>query len=416
MANSAGRPVKPGAITYMSQGMVICATMVKPSSTESSTDMACSAKRFAAPWPPSVSSRLNSGTKAALKAPSAKRLRKRFGRRWATKKASAISPVPSTRAISTSRTKPSTRLAMVKPPTVAIDRISAMGGSVYRIAAELGSDGRRDGGRDRPQPIDLEDPHAAQRLVAQRLARDLGRQMGDGRSARQQDAVADAVIEGVAQLLQALGRVHRIADEGVVDPPRCADIADNGGTAMEADADAHGLQAFPRPALVVGRQSLADGERGAHRMEGVIRIVARRAPEGHDGIADIFVDRPLLGLHMLADQPEMAVEEARQPSRRMMRRDAREADDVGEHHRHLALLGLQPLAARLIEQAPHQRSRHIGLEPAQRPQHTVPGPARGIELAQGAAAGPVLAGEVEIRDGGGGLGQPLDGHGQAAPQ
>ena len=45
-----------------------------------------------------------------------------LGTRKATKKASATAPVPSTAAISTSRKKPSTRLMMVMPPTVAKPR------------------------------------------------------------------------------------------------------------------------------------------------------------------------------------------------------------------------------------------------------------------------------------------------------
>ena len=72
--------------------------------------------------PLSCSSRENSGTKAAEKAPSANRRRKKFGSLKATKKASATAPDPSTADSTMSRTKPATRLSSVKLPTVATAR------------------------------------------------------------------------------------------------------------------------------------------------------------------------------------------------------------------------------------------------------------------------------------------------------
>ena len=63
---------------------------------------------------PSVASRpLNSGTKAALNAPSANRRRKKFGSLNATKNASATGPAPRIAAIRISRAKPRTRLIIV---------------------------------------------------------------------------------------------------------------------------------------------------------------------------------------------------------------------------------------------------------------------------------------------------------------
>ena len=59
------------------------------------------------------------GMKAELNAPSAKRRRNRFGKRKATKKASATGPEPRLAAINISLTKPNARLASVATPTVA---------------------------------------------------------------------------------------------------------------------------------------------------------------------------------------------------------------------------------------------------------------------------------------------------------
>jgi hypothetical protein len=76
----------------MSQGMPAWAMKVKTSRTVVITDITCSAKRRADSLPSPSRRRAYCGTKAALNAPSAKRLRNRFGKRWATKKASAARP------------------------------------------------------------------------------------------------------------------------------------------------------------------------------------------------------------------------------------------------------------------------------------------------------------------------------------
>jgi hypothetical protein len=63
----------------------------------------------------------NNGTKADVKAPSAKRLRNRLGSLKDTKKASDTAPAPRKFAIIISRINPVIRLTIVNPPKVAID-------------------------------------------------------------------------------------------------------------------------------------------------------------------------------------------------------------------------------------------------------------------------------------------------------
>src|SRR5690606_3428094 len=75
------------------------------------------ARSFAPASPACSSAPENIGTKAVLKAPSANSRRNRLGKRKAAKKASAAGAVPSTAAISASRTKPATRLISVSEPT-----------------------------------------------------------------------------------------------------------------------------------------------------------------------------------------------------------------------------------------------------------------------------------------------------------
>ena len=69
-------------------------------------------------------------TKATLNAPSANRLRNRFGSLNATKNASAIIPAPRKFAISKSRMKPRTRLTIVQPPTVRMDLMTEKGAGI----------------------------------------------------------------------------------------------------------------------------------------------------------------------------------------------------------------------------------------------------------------------------------------------
>ena len=98
------------------------ANNVKVSSAATITAAASAANVRAAVMPSFSSRSPNNGTKAALKAPSAKRRRKKLGNLKATKNASATMPVPRALAMRISRTNPSRRLPIVQLPTVAIDR------------------------------------------------------------------------------------------------------------------------------------------------------------------------------------------------------------------------------------------------------------------------------------------------------
>ncbi len=102
---------------------MICGMKISPSTVIAPnqnviTAIASCAKRRAASGPSVASRPVNSGTKAALNAPSPNRRRNRFGSLFATKNASATGPAPISAAISMSRMKPRTRLAIVQPPTV----------------------------------------------------------------------------------------------------------------------------------------------------------------------------------------------------------------------------------------------------------------------------------------------------------
>ena len=80
-SNLPGSVPKPGAIAAITAGMKISPMRTKPSSTANRTAKASSANSRSAGFPPSASAPEARGTKAALKAPSANRLRNRLGRR-----------------------------------------------------------------------------------------------------------------------------------------------------------------------------------------------------------------------------------------------------------------------------------------------------------------------------------------------
>jgi hypothetical protein len=73
---------------------------------------------------PFASDEENTGVNAEVRAPSATKLRKRFGIRNATKKASAKIEVPRSLATSRSRTKPKILLRRVRADTIAVPRKS----------------------------------------------------------------------------------------------------------------------------------------------------------------------------------------------------------------------------------------------------------------------------------------------------
>ena len=101
-------------------GMAIMHSAENASSTQTKIERTSvansSAERSSSPVAPSL--RVYIGTKATLNAPSANSRRNVLGRVKASCHASAASPAPSARESSMSRTKPNTRLSIVKPPTV----------------------------------------------------------------------------------------------------------------------------------------------------------------------------------------------------------------------------------------------------------------------------------------------------------
>ena len=85
-------PAKPPAVAQTSAGMKISARALRISSTKASPFSASRAKRSGSSSPSYFFEKI--GTKAALKAPSAKNRRNMLGRRKAATKASITGPGP----------------------------------------------------------------------------------------------------------------------------------------------------------------------------------------------------------------------------------------------------------------------------------------------------------------------------------
>ena len=105
-----GSEKNPGKRIFMKRGMKICTKMVKISKMKNRKEKILRTKDKLA-FSASLSCNLdtNIGTKAELKAPSAKMRRKKFGKRNAAKNASDNTLIPRYWAINISRTNPKIR-------------------------------------------------------------------------------------------------------------------------------------------------------------------------------------------------------------------------------------------------------------------------------------------------------------------
>ena len=97
-----------------------------------------------------------------------------------------------------------------------------------------------------------------------------------------------------------------------------ADIADQHGVAMDADAHAQRLGALGLPARVQHLHAALDAQRRHAGAPGMVLEQRRRAPEGHDAVAHELVDRAVLLVDRAGDQLEMA----RHAQQQRLRRDA----------------------------------------------------------------------------------------------
>ena len=124
-------PTKPLAIAQINAGINIIARVVSINSINAKPPKASFAKAEAFSFF-SYFFEIN-GTKAELKAPSAKNLLNIFGNLKAAKKASRSGPAPIRENNKISRTMPKTRLTKVQKPTVKKPDITRMGFKILPV-------------------------------------------------------------------------------------------------------------------------------------------------------------------------------------------------------------------------------------------------------------------------------------------
>ncbi len=92
------------------------------------------------------------------------------------------------------------------------------------------------------------------------------------------------------------------------------------------------------------------------------RIVERRIPERHDGVAHVFVDRALLPQDDVGHRRQIFVEERREFDRGEAFGQRGERPDVAEHQSQLALLPAELQLLRMLGEAGDDGGRHIPAE------------------------------------------------------
>ena len=170
---------------------------------------------------------------------------------------------------------------------------------------------------------------------------------------------------GVVHLVQAFQPrrlVRHRADQRVVDVLARADIADHRQAGMQAKARAKARTAELAPFL--GKLPAGGGglQGRAAGVDDMVGIGLRRVPEGHDAVADVLVDRAVVG----QDRRSQRIEIARQPAGQQLRlhglADPREAFDVGEHHRDLAPPAADARGLGRAHDLVHEVLRHVAAE------------------------------------------------------
>src|SRR6185312_13101550 len=197
-------------------------------------------------------------------------------------------------------------------------------------------------------------PHRPPQRHRRRLALQLelpGRLRDDGGLGDPARGLVDEDPAGRRRALDARGGVHEVAGHDAL-----ADGPDGHGGLARGDPGAGGE----------GRAgALAEGAHGVDQLEGdadgplaVVLLRERGAPDGHDRIADEFLDGAAVALDRAPGGVEVAGEELAHLLRVARAGERREADQVGEEHRHHPPLGCRRLRRR------HGRGRGDERRPA----------------------------------------------------
>ena len=152
--------------------------------------------------------------------------------------------------------------------------------------------------------------------------------------------------EGKARLLaerfQPGREIDRVADDRIGQARPRSEIPDNDGAACHADADIDsvslpGVADLAAKPVIDRRNMVLQRDGGVHGTRMVVGLCQRRVPEGHDAVADEFVQRAAMRHDDLACLVEDDIDQPRQRLRVCGHRfrQRREAANIHEHHRDL---------------------------------------------------------------------------------
>ena len=101
-------------------------------------------------------------------------------------------------------------------------------------------------------------------------------------------------LEGLRRLLDARSHVNHVSDDRVFLALGSADVSGRGLAGVKPDTDACGRNAALAIQLV---QAPKNRERRPHGVGALIRVVERRAEDGHEAVAEKLVHDPMMLVH-----------------------------------------------------------------------------------------------------------------------
>ena len=114
-----------------------------------------------------------------------------------------------------------------------------------------------------------------------------------------------------AHFLDPVGDIGRIADDGVIDTPRTADVSNHHLTDMQADAESDFRTVdFPLGGVIALHPAL-DRQRRPTGPVGCVEEHLRRAPNCHHPVADKLIDGAAFRIDTFGDHGEVIIEKFR---------------------------------------------------------------------------------------------------------
>lgn len=141
------------------------------------------------------------------------------------------------------------------------------------------------------------------------------------------------------QRFEARGQINRVAQRGISEAQRTADVADRGRAGVDADAHVLGGQPGRLPVPIQPCQCALHIKRRVARVAGMIGVVYGSIPEGHYRVADELVDGAAVLHHNRAHRAQVFGHDAHQDRRRSALGKRRKVIQIGEQDADCALLG-----------------------------------------------------------------------------